>query len=84
MRLAGAIFDLDGTLADTLPACFAAFRTACAKLGGPAYTDAQIRGLFGPSEEGMVQRTSRSVLGSFHPSRPRWRDSASAGSRWRW
>jgi pyrophosphatase PpaX len=56
MRVAGAIFDLDGTLADTLPACFAAFRTACAKLGGPAYTDAQIRGLFGPSEEGMVQR----------------------------
>jgi phosphoglycolate phosphatase-like HAD superfamily hydrolase len=56
MRLAGAIFDLDGTLADTLPACFAAFRAACAKLGGPAYSDAQIRGLFGPSEEGMVQR----------------------------
>jgi phosphoglycolate phosphatase-like HAD superfamily hydrolase len=22
MRLAGAIFDLDGTLADTLPACY--------------------------------------------------------------
>jgi phosphoglycolate phosphatase-like HAD superfamily hydrolase len=56
MRLAGAIFDLDGTLADTLPACYAAFRAACARLGGPVYTDAQIRGLFGPSEEGMVQR----------------------------
>jgi pyrophosphatase PpaX len=56
MRLAGAIFDLDGTLADTLPACVAAFRASCAKLGGPAYTDEQIRGLFGPSEEGMVQR----------------------------
>jgi pyrophosphatase PpaX len=55
-RLAGAIFDLDGTLADTLPACYAAFRAACERLDGPAYTDAQIRGLFGPSEEGMVQR----------------------------
>ena len=55
-RLAGAIFDLDGTLADTLPACYAAFRAACDKLGGPRYTDAEIRGLFGPSEEGMVQR----------------------------
>lgn len=55
-RLAGAIFDLDGTLADTLPACYAAFRAACDKLGGPRYSDAEIRGLFGPSEEGMVQR----------------------------
>jgi pyrophosphatase PpaX len=56
MRLAGAIFDLDGTLADTLPACYAAFRGACQRLDGPVYTDAQIRELFGPSEEGMVQR----------------------------
>jgi phosphoglycolate phosphatase-like HAD superfamily hydrolase len=56
MMLAGAIFDLDGTLADTLPACYAAFRAACDKLGGPRYTDAEIRVLFGPSEEGMVQR----------------------------
>jgi pyrophosphatase PpaX len=56
VRLAGAIFDLDGTLADTLPVCYEAFRAACARLGGPVYTDAQIRSLFGPSEEGMVQR----------------------------
>jgi phosphoglycolate phosphatase-like HAD superfamily hydrolase len=56
VRLAGAIFDLDGTLADTLPACYAAFRAACEGLGGPAYTNEQIRALFGPSEEGMLQR----------------------------
>jgi pyrophosphatase PpaX len=56
VRLAGAIFDLDGTLADTLPACYAAFRAACEGLRGPAYTNEQIRGLFGPSEEGMLQR----------------------------
>ena len=56
MRLAGAIFDLDGTLADTLPACYAAFRAACAGLDGPTYTNEEIRGLFGPSEEGMLQR----------------------------
>ena len=56
MKLAGAIFDLDGTLADTLPACYAAFRAACEGVGGPAYTNEQIRGLFGPSEEGMLQR----------------------------
>ena len=56
MRLAGAIFDLDGTLADTLPACYVAFRAACEGLGGPTYTNEQIRALFGPSEEGMLQR----------------------------
>ena len=56
MKLAGAIFDLDGTLADTLPACYAAFRAACAGAGGPDYTNEQIRGFFGPSEEGMLQR----------------------------
>jgi pyrophosphatase PpaX len=56
VRLAGAIFDLDGTLADTLPACYVAFRAACEGLGGPAYTNEQIRALFGPSEEGMLQR----------------------------
>ena len=55
-RLAGAIFDLDGTLADTLPACYAAFRVACQQLDGPPYTNPQIRELFGPSEEGMLQR----------------------------
>ena len=56
MRLTGAIFDLDGTLADTLPACYAAFRGTCERLDGPAYTNEQIRGLFGPSEDGMLQR----------------------------
>jgi phosphoglycolate phosphatase-like HAD superfamily hydrolase len=56
IRLAGAIFDLDGTLADTLQVCFAAFRGAFARLGAPVYTDEQIRALFGPSEDGMMQR----------------------------
>jgi pyrophosphatase PpaX len=56
VKLAGAIFDLDGTLADTLPACYAAFRGACERLGGPDYTNEQIRALFGPSEEGMLRR----------------------------
>ena len=55
-RLAGAIFDLDGTLADTLPVCFAAFRAALAPLGAPRYGDDEIRAFFGPSEEGILQR----------------------------
>jgi phosphoglycolate phosphatase-like HAD superfamily hydrolase len=56
MRLAGAIFDLDGTLADTIPICYVTFRRAVEQLGGPSYTDAEIRARFGPSEDGMFQQ----------------------------
>src|SRR5262249_32667381 len=55
MKLTGAIFDLDGTLVDTLPVCFAAFRDAFARLGERRYEDDEIRALFGPSEEGMMK-----------------------------
>jgi pyrophosphatase PpaX len=50
------LFDLDGTLVDTLPVCYLAFREALVRAGAPAMTDAEIHALFGPSEEGMFQR----------------------------
>jgi phosphoglycolate phosphatase-like HAD superfamily hydrolase len=56
MRLDGVIFDLDGTLADTLPICFVAFRRAMEEFSGRQYTDEEIMGCFGPSEEGIIQR----------------------------
>lgn len=56
MKLAGVIFDLDGTLGDTLPVCFAAFRRALRKFSDCHHTDEEIAALFGPSEEGMIQR----------------------------
>ena len=56
MRLAGAIFDLDGTIADTFAICFSTFRNALACVGVPPLTDAQIHALFGPSEDGMFER----------------------------
>jgi HAD superfamily hydrolase (TIGR01549 family) len=56
MKLDGIIFDLDGTLGDTLPVCFAAFRRALAGFSRHEYTDEEIAGLFGPSEEGIIQR----------------------------
>lgn len=56
MRLAGVIFDLDGTLGDTLPVCFAAFRRALSRFSDRYYTDEEIAALFGPSEEGIIQR----------------------------
>ncbi len=51
--LGGVIFDLDGTLGDTLPVCFAAFGDTFATFLGIDYTDAEIRAMFGPTEEGM-------------------------------
>jgi len=56
MRLAGAIFDLDGTIADTFAICFATFRNALVHVSGPILTDAEIQARFGPSEDGMFQR----------------------------
>ncbi len=56
MRLRGLIFDLDGTLGDTLPVCYAAFREVLQQRLGRDYSDAEIRALFGPTEEGVFRR----------------------------
>ncbi|HSF85889.1 MAG TPA: HAD hydrolase-like protein [Acidimicrobiia bacterium] len=53
--LTGVIFDLDGTLGDTLPVCFAAFRKVFDDYLGETYTDAEIRAMFGPTEEGILE-----------------------------
>ncbi|HEY5728015.1 MAG TPA: HAD hydrolase-like protein, partial [Acidimicrobiia bacterium] len=44
---------LDGTLGDTLPVCFVAFRATFERFLGVTYTDEEIRAMFGPTEEGM-------------------------------
>jgi len=56
MRLNGLIFDLDGTLGDTLPVCFRAFRHAIFEFTGRSLTDQEIRATFGPSEDGIIKR----------------------------
>jgi len=56
MRLDGVIFDLDGTLGDTLPVCFAAFRRALKGYSSHHYSEEDIAARFGPSEDGMLQR----------------------------
>ena len=56
MPLRGVIFDLDGTIADTLPVCFAAFREVFQDALGRDYTDQEVRAMFGPTEEGIFQR----------------------------
>lgn len=52
--LSGVIFDLDGTLGDTLPVCFSAFRSVFSEFLGITYTDDEIRAMFGPTEEGIL------------------------------
>lgn len=49
------IFDLDGTLANTLPLCIQAFRRAVEPLANRVLTDQEIIATFGPSEEGTIQ-----------------------------
>jgi pyrophosphatase PpaX len=56
VKLRGCIFDLDGTLGNTLPVCYQAFQRAFVKYLGRHFADDEIRALFGPSEEGICQR----------------------------
>jgi phosphoglycolate phosphatase-like HAD superfamily hydrolase len=56
MPLQGVIFDLDGTVGDTLPICFVAFREVFQLYLGRTYSDREIRAMFGPTEEGMIQQ----------------------------
>ena len=55
MKLRGVIFDLDGTLGDTLPVTLAAFRAVFAKRLGVEYSDREIRAMFGPDEIGVFR-----------------------------
>lgn len=50
------IFDLDGTIANTLPMCVEAFHRAVAPLTGKALTDKEIVAHFGASEEGIINK----------------------------
>jgi phosphoglycolate phosphatase-like HAD superfamily hydrolase len=57
LPLRGLIFDLDGTLADTLPVCYAAFHATFHRFTPEqTFTDAQIAALFGPDEEGVLRQ----------------------------
>src|SRR5262245_27348564 len=53
-KIKGVIFDLDGTLANTLPLCIQAFRQSVEPLTLKPLSDAEIIATFGPSEEGTI------------------------------
>lgn len=56
MKFKTIIFDLDGTLGDTLPLCIAAFKTSIEPLLGKQISEAEIIATFGPSEEGTIRK----------------------------
>jgi phosphoglycolate phosphatase-like HAD superfamily hydrolase len=55
MPIAALIFDMDGTLGDTIPSILLAFRETFARFTGRIYTDDEIVAMFGPSEEGIIR-----------------------------
>ena len=54
-KIKGVIFDLDGTIGNTLPLCIEAFRQSIEPLALKRLSDADIIATFGPSEEGTIQ-----------------------------
>lgn len=48
------LFDMDGTLADTLPLCVEAFGRATEQLTGRRPTETEITDTFGPDETGTM------------------------------
>jgi phosphoglycolate phosphatase/pyrophosphatase PpaX len=54
-KIKAVIFDLDGTLGNTIPLCVEAFRKSIEPLIGRTIADEEIIATFGPSEEGTIQ-----------------------------
>jgi phosphoglycolate phosphatase len=59
------VFDLDGTLADTLPDLTAAANFACRRLGLPEHPPEAIRGMIGGGERTLIER----LVGASHQDR---------------
>lgn len=63
-------FDLDGTIADTLPMCLAAFRKAVQPYVARTLTEEEIMQTFGLNEEGMIRQVAgvrwREALDDFY------------------
>ncbi len=55
MHLRAILFDLDGTIGNTLPVVLQALQETFRKYGGREYTGPEIVAMFGPSEEGVIR-----------------------------
>lgn len=56
MALAGVIFDLDGTIGDTLSHCVRAYQHVFRTFLQKDFTETEVMQLFGPTEEGILAR----------------------------
>lgn len=56
MKIQAVIFDIDGTLADTIPLIIVAYRKAVEPLVKHSLSDEEIVNTFGPDEEGSVKK----------------------------
>lgn len=56
MKIKGILFDLDGTLANTLPICIKAYQYTLKQFTGRAFSEQEITAHFGISEAGILQR----------------------------
>ena len=56
MHIKGIIFDLDGTLAHTLPICIKAYQEAFEHFTGRTFTEQEVTAHFGLTEAGIFQR----------------------------
>lgn len=55
MALKGILFDLDGTLANTLPVCVLAYQATVEHFSGWTPTEEEVYAQFGPADEGMLE-----------------------------
>lgn len=55
MPIKAVIFDMDGTLGDTIPAVVQAFQETFILYTQKSYSSADIQAMFGPNEEGVIQ-----------------------------
>jgi pyrophosphatase PpaX len=56
MKIKGILFDLDGTLANTLPICIKAYQYTLEQFTGRTFSEQEITAHFGISEAGILQR----------------------------
>lgn len=56
MQISGVIFDLDGTLGDSVPVSVEAIIRAVAAFSGKTYTYDEIVARFGPTEQGILRQ----------------------------
>jgi len=56
MGLKGILYDLDGTLADTVPVCIRAFQSAVERFSGVRMSEAEVVSHFGLTEVGMLAK----------------------------